>query len=297
MANNNRKIGAHGVTIAASATPDRQFIPAEIDAPKPDVQVQLAQTIADEAQGDEGLTVGEPLPNDPTRDLNEAHDVVIDGPVETPAPTPDADNTRALLALVSNLANKVTALEVELQATKAKPEPTATGAALVPAQSTFAALRRRGGPASAREVASFTSKRHIGLVPQVAPNHYVDLADIPANNVANMVIKLLVAHNPKRQFSQHRFNMYRNGMLVSQYIEACVKARLHGGNSTTCLRDLAYDSNRQYIAVLPPGSKVDTSMPVAPHVASEARPFAPTPVGASAEVAKALAVLRASLGA
>jgi hypothetical protein len=57
---------------------------------------------------------------------------------------------------------------------------------------------------------------------------------------------VLVTENPKRGKSRDRFPLYRNGLIVEQYVERSVKA----GNPVDLARaDIRWDVDKKLIAV------------------------------------------------
>jgi hypothetical protein len=63
------------------------------------------------------------------------------------------------------------------------------------------------------------------------------------------VIRITAKANPKRPGStaEARFSLYRNGMTVAQYVEAC-KGAPRGKDA---LVDIAWDSKRRFIELIP----------------------------------------------
>ena len=68
------------------------------------------------------------------------------------------------------------------------------------------------------------------------------------------VIRLEVQENPKRLGSKcrQRFDRYKNGMTVREYVRACTDAP----RPNDALADITWDLERRFISVLPPGTKV-----------------------------------------
>jgi prevent-host-death family protein len=67
------------------------------------------------------------------------------------------------------------------------------------------------------------------------------------------LIRVLSPRNPKKlgYRSRERFNLYRDGMTVADYIAAVVD---FGGKEQVALDDLAWDQNHLFIKIEPPAS-------------------------------------------
>ena len=63
------------------------------------------------------------------------------------------------------------------------------------------------------------------------------------------VIRLLIDYNPKRDESRKRFDLYRDGMTVADYVDAVVNSGTIGATVGKAYADLRWDTDRSSIAV------------------------------------------------
>ena len=70
-------------------------------------------------------------------------------------------------------------------------------------------------------------------------------------------IRLIEVNNPKRQASKSRdrYALYRTGMTVAEYVEACKNTR----SPQYALNDINWDEDQGFIELVRPGSEPDTA--------------------------------------